>query len=424
MNKYIILFFGVLPLLVSCNQPQNQLSKEDKKDGWQLLFDGSTTNGWHKFNGNDSVLGWVVEDQCLVALGEGGDIGGDIVSNQKYKNFELKWEWKIESYGNSGVMYHVIENEKFGAPYLTGPEYQMIDDFDFPQELADWQMTGADYAMHIADPDKKIIKNAGEWNTSRIVFDNGHVEHWLNGAKIVEFEAWTDKWFELKNSGKWKSAPEYGLAQKGHICLQDHGSKTWFKNIKIKELPDKHESYNLFNGKNLDGWEKYGNEKWYVKDGVIIAENGPDKEYGYLATRRYYDDFDLSLEFKQIRDGNSGLFFRSLLEDTKISGWQVEIAPPGNDTGGVYESYGRGWLIQIPEEKEEILNYGEWNTLRVKLNDSKINTWLNGKQMIELEDDKIGQGVGRIALQIHSNADIKIMFRNIKLEELGDDRRN
>ena len=129
-------------------------------------------------------------------------------------------------------------------------------------------------------------------------------------------------------------------------------------------------------------------------------------------------DFDLTLEFKQIRDGNSGLFFRSMLEDTKISGWQVEIAPPGKDTGGIYESYGRGWLVQIPDEKEDILQYGEWNTLRVRLEGSKVTTWLNGEQMIELEDEKIGQAQGRIALQIHDNADIKILFRNLKLDEL------
>ncbi|PRY98778.1 uncharacterized protein DUF1080 [Marinilabilia salmonicolor] len=418
MKNILILVFITIYVLMGCSMPHNTLSEVENKDGWQLLFDGSSTNGWKMFNGSDTVVGWTVEDQSLVALGKGGDIGGDIVSERQFKNFELKWDWKIEPQGNSGVMYHVIEDEKFAAPYLTGPEYQMIDDLDFPQELAEWQLTGADYAMHIADPDKKVIKKAGEWNTSRIIFDNGHVEHWLNGVKIVEFEAWTDKWFELKNSGKWENAPEYGLAQKGHICLQDHGSKTWFRNIKIRELPDKPKSFNLFNGDNLNGWVEFGSEKWYVEEGAIIGENGPDKEYGYLATTRYFNDFDLSLEFKQVKDGNSGLFFRSLLEGTKITGWQVEIAPPGKDTGGVYESYGRGWLIQIPEEKEDALNYGEWNTLRIRLEGSKVTTWLNGKQMIELEDEKIGQAQGRIALQIHSDSDVKIMFRALKLQEL------
>lgn len=418
MKNNLILVFITIYVLMGCTTPHNTLSEVENKDGWQLLFDGSSTNSWKMFNGSDTVVGWTVEDQCLVALGKGGDIGGDIVSERQFKNFELKWDWKIEPQGNSGVMYHVIEDEKFAAPYLTGPEYQMIDDLDFPQELAEWQLTGADYAMHIANPEKKSVKKAGEWNTSRIVFDNGNVEHWLNGVKIVEFKAWTKEWFELKNSGKWENAPEYGLAQKGHICLQDHGSKTWFRNLKIRELPDKPKSLDLFNGEDLHGWEKFGNEKWYVEEGAIIGENGPDKEYGYLATNRYFNDFDLSLEFKQVKDGNSGLFFRSILEGTKIIGWQVEIAPPGKDTGGVYESYGRGWLIQIPEEKEDVLNYGEWNSLRIRLEGSKVTTWLNGEKMMCLEDEKIGRAQGRIVLQIHSDSDVKIMFRALKLQEL------
>ena len=113
---------------------------------------------------------------------------------------------------------------------------------------------------------------------------------------------------------------------------------------------------NLFNGVDLTGWEPYGTEKWYVKDGLLVCESGPDKQYGYLATRDYYDDFDLTVEFKQEADGNSGVFIRSFVEEgVKVNGWQVEVAPKGHDTGGIYESYGRGWLVQIPDEKENIL---------------------------------------------------------------------
>ena len=124
------------------------------------------------------------------------------------------------------------------------------------------------------------------------------MEHWLNGHKILEFEAWTDDWFARKASGKWEMAPEYGLAQRGVICLQDHGSPASFRNIKIKELPHRQRgSSSLFNGKDLSGWEAYGTEKWYVDaEGNLVCESGPDKQYGYLATRKYYNDFDLTLE--------------------------------------------------------------------------------------------------------------------------------
>ncbi len=112
-------------------------------------------------------------------------------------------------------------------------------------------------------------------------------------------------------------------------------------------------SKSIFNGKNLDGWKIHGTEKWYIEDGLLVCESGPDKEYGYLSTEKYYDNFEINLEFLQETNGNSGVFIRSTFEGTKVSGWQVEVAPPNHDTGGIYESYGRGWLVQIPDEKEK-----------------------------------------------------------------------
>ncbi len=108
----------------------------------------------------------------------------------------------------------------------------------------------------------------------------------------------------------------------------------------------------LFNGKDLDGWTIHGTELWYVEDGLLVCESGPDKAYGYLSTNAFYDDFELTLEFKQEANGNSGVFIRSTVEGTKVSGWQVEVAPPGSDTGGIYESYGRGWLIKPDPSKD------------------------------------------------------------------------
>lgn len=181
---------------------------------------------------------------------------------------------------------------------------------------------------------------------------------------------------------------------------------------------DQAEFKSLFNGKNLDGWKVHGTEKWYVKDGMIICESGPDKAYGYLATEQSYKDFILELEFKQEADGNSGVFFRSSIDGTKISGWQVEVAPPGNDTGGIYESYGREWLEQIPEEKEDILKMGEWNKMRIEVVGDKVTTYLNGEKMVELQDEKIGQANGSIALQIHDGGGIKVLWRDLKIKEV------
>lgn len=176
----------------------------------------------------------------------------------------------------------------------------------------------------------------------------------------------------------------------------------------------------LFNEKDLSGWKVHGTEKWYVENGELVCESGPDKEYGYLATNNSFKDFELELEFKQEADGNSGVFFRSSLDGTKITGWQVEVAPPGKDTGGIYESYGRGWLEKIPDEKEHILKPGEWNNMKIRAVGNRVTTWLNDQQMVDLTDEKIGQANGSIALQIHSGGGIKVRWKNINLKEIKE----
>ncbi|TDQ33097.1 3-keto-disaccharide hydrolase [Zeaxanthinibacter enoshimensis] len=171
----------------------------------------------------------------------------------------------------------------------------------------------------------------------------------------------------------------------------------------------------LFNGRNLEGWTIYGTEKWYVEDGMLISESGPDEGYGYLATDKHYQDFELTLEFLQEANGNSGVFIRSTVDGTKVSGWQVEVAPKGLHTGGVYESYGRGWLIKPDAAKEEVLKEGEWNTLKIRVMGDQLTSWLNGTEMVSITDEKIGQGKGSIALQIHDGGGIKVKWRNIRV---------
>jgi len=413
----IVLLSGLF--YTGCKQADNQLTEQEMEEGWILLFDGKSLDGWRDFKAEGVTAPWKTEKGTLTSLGEGSDSTGYIVSEKEYENFILTFDWKISEGGNSGLLYHVVERPEYKVPYVTGPEFQLIDDIGFPQKLEEWQMAGADYAMYVADKEKKQLEKAGSWNTSKIVFDNGHVEHWLNGQKVVEFEAWTEDWFVRKTGGKWDFAPEYGLARSGHFALQDHGDRVWFKNMKLKELPKKPSQEVLFNGRDLSGWDVYGTELWYVDEGELVCESGPEKKYGYLGTRKYYNNFDLSLEFKQISDGNSGVFIRSYIKTgVNVSGWQVEVAPPGNDTGGIYESYGRGWIAQIPDEKENILRKDEWNTMRIKVAGDNVTTWLNGEVMTELADEKIGQGKGRIMLQIHSGGGIKVRWRNIQVTEL------
>lgn len=173
----------------------------------------------------------------------------------------------------------------------------------------------------------------------------------------------------------------------------------------------------LFNGRDLTGWTVHGTEKWYVENGELVCESGPDKGYGYLSTDRNYKNFELSLDFKQEANGNSGVFIRSGIEGTRISGWQVEVAPKGNSTGGIYESYGRGWLVRPDSRDEEQLRPGQWNQLKIRVMHDRVTTWLNGARMVDLRDEQIGRGEGFIALQIHDGGGIKVRWKNIRITE-------
>lgn len=228
--------------MIACGGTTEQATTHDDDrtttNDWISLFDGDTLEGWHGYNRSEPVNNWIVEDGVLTCLGMTGgeDFGGDLVTDDVYGNFELEWEWKIAQGGNSGVMYHVVEDPKYQAPYETGPEYQMIDDVDFPGTLEDWQRTGANYAMNPADEDKKTLNPVGEWNSSRIIYQDGSVEHWLNDVLVVDFNEGTETWEQERVSGKWRDFPDYKVTNEGKIALQDHGDRAWFKNIRIRKL--------------------------------------------------------------------------------------------------------------------------------------------------------------------------------------------
>jgi hypothetical protein len=219
------------------NQPKadakralNALTREERNQGWELLFDGKSMSQWRNY-GKDTLTGWKIQDGNMVALGEGSN---DIITKEVFGNFELSLEWKTSPQGNSGIFFHVVEG-KHPALYETGPEYQIIDEAGWPDKLEEWQKAAANYAMHTAPPTKKL-KPVGEYNQSMIVVKTEHVEHWLNGQKVVEYQLWTPEWEKLVRDGKWKDYPDYGRARDGHLGLQDHGNVTWFRNIKVRRL--------------------------------------------------------------------------------------------------------------------------------------------------------------------------------------------
>ncbi len=221
--------------MVSCGskeQPINTLTKEEIADGWKLLFNGTDMSGWKLYNGGEPT-GWNVEDGIMKNSGVGSDFGGDIITRDQYKDFELSLEWQVSPKSNSGIFFHVQEGVA-QAIYQTGPEYQLIDDKGWPDPLDADQYSGANYGMHA--PIGSQVNAIDKWNESRLVVNGNHVEHWLNGTKVVEYEMWDDDWNTRKNNSKWKDVPTYGIAEIGHIGLQDHGGLTLFRNIKIREL--------------------------------------------------------------------------------------------------------------------------------------------------------------------------------------------
>ena len=177
-------------------------------------------------------------------------------------------------------------------------------------------------------------------------------------------------------------------------------------------------THKLFNGKDLSGWRVHGTEKWFVEQGDLICESGPDKQYGYLSTEKEFKDFDLRLDFRAESNGNSGVFFHSQVDGTRVSGWQAEVAPPGLHSGGIYESYGRGWLIKPDAADEKYLKAEGWNSMRVLVRGNTVTTWINGHRMISLTDDKIGSLSGRIALQIHDGGGVRVRWRNMRIKTL------
>lgn len=207
----------------------NKLTKKEIKDGWELLFDGKTADKWRNYK-DDKVKGWDIEDGNLIASGKGI---GDIITKDQYENFELYIEWRIFDKANSGIFFNVVEGEKDGAVYSTGPEYQLLDDNGAPNTDGKHK-SGANYDMH--PPVNGKVKPIDEYNSTRIIVKNKHVEHWLNGVKVVEYTLGTDQWKEDVQNSKWKGFPNYGKYKKGHLAIQDHGGVIFFRNIKVRRL--------------------------------------------------------------------------------------------------------------------------------------------------------------------------------------------
>jgi len=207
----------------------NMLSSQEQAEGFRLLFDGTSTRGWRGWRRATMPEQWQVVDGALTLAARGG---GDIVAVDPYGDFELRLEWKIDPRGNSGVFFHA--DEAYERIYTSAPEMQVLDDAGHPDGQNALTSAGANFGLHAAP--RGVVRPAGQWNEARLIVRGAHVEHWLNGQKVVEYEMWSDGWRRLVQASKFAQWPEYGSARRGYIGLQDHGDRVAFRSIRIREL--------------------------------------------------------------------------------------------------------------------------------------------------------------------------------------------
>lgn len=226
-----IVGIGAMALTAGSARAQDTLTEQEKAAGWRLLFDGKTTSGWRAYGADTMPSGWQAVNGSLTRVSR----AGDIITKEQFGDFELSLEWKVTPGGNSGIFYRAVEGLEW--IYHGAPEYQVLDDAGHPDGRNPLTSAGSDYGLYGVE--RGIVKQAGEWNTTRIVARGPHVEHWLNGRKVVEYQQGSPEWARLVEGAKFKAWPAYGKAMKGHIGLQEHGGRVEFRNIKIRELGNK-----------------------------------------------------------------------------------------------------------------------------------------------------------------------------------------
>ena len=250
MLKVYIIFLGIVCLsLMACNNQKSggevnsemdkleQESVPEPLSVWTPLFNGTSIDGWRGYNQEAFPENWSLQDSLLVCSSSDGSTTPSLIfADAEFENFELEVVWKISEAGNSGIFYHGKEGEKYTYIFENAPEYQVLDDLGWPDKLDAVHTVGADYDMYSPDNSIKKVKQAGEWNTSKILFTPEKVEYWLNGQITVSFVPWSEDWNTRRDASKWKGYPDYGKFKKGFIGIQDHGHPVYYKSIRIREL--------------------------------------------------------------------------------------------------------------------------------------------------------------------------------------------
>ena len=447
----------------------NTLSERQQAEGWKLLFNGKDSEGWRSAKGETfPEEGWTIADGMLQVWENGGaesTHGGDIITVDQYENFWLSVDFKMTKGANSGIkyfvrpdLYNVVEASAIGC------EFQILDDKNHPDAnlgTAQNRTLGSLYDLIKSDKDGAYLR-PGQWNTAWVKVNGNHVEHWLNGHKIVEYDRNTQMFNMLVSESKYQNWENFGNHKKGHILLQEHGNQVFFRNVIIKELPatepvkavkatlSEEEMNNgwtsLFDGKSLAGWvsakdsTKTPEQGWLAEDGVLTVNPEPGKRGGDIMTAKAYKDFMFSMEFKLTEGANSGLKYfinpGAYKEPTIGCEFQVldddlhpdaKLGTNGNRTvGSLYD------VITADKSEVDFHKY-DWNNAVLIVKGNHVEHWLNGVKVVEYERNtqifnalvqhskfagREGFGcfeTGHILLQDHQD---KVFYRNIRIKEL------
>lgn len=395
----------------------------DEAAGWVTLFDGVSTDAWRGYGSADfPAVGWVVRDGALLHESKGG--GGDLISKRQFANFDLELQWRVGAKANSGILYRVAETNE--PPYVTGPEYQLLDDEGHGASPD----TSAAALYALAAPQGKSLKPAGEWNDARIVLVGDHLEHWLNGKKVVEVDFASDTYKASLAKSKFAKWKGFNAHRRGHISLQDHGDEVAFRKIRIRELPPepsrRGDRVVLFDGGSLDAFSFHLNDggkmadTWSVVDGELICTGKPA---GYLYTKDVFESFVLSLQWRfdpAKGAGNSGVLLR-MTGEHKVWPKSIEAQLQSGRAGDFWNIgdvkmttdatrlSGRNTKKTHGAEKP----IGEWNRYEIIVDGPWVQLRVNGEVLNEAWDCEVV--AGHICLQSEGAT---IHFRDIELVPL------
>jgi type 1 glutamine amidotransferase len=407
---------------VTATRVPNTLTEAESEYGWELLFDGRSAAGWRGFRSEGfPEKGWEISDGALHVVAGGG--GGDLITAKAYRDFEFAFDWKVSPGANSGIMFHV--SEEYGAPWETGPEYQILDDSAAGHGGGNPKTSaGALYALVAAEG--HTVRPPLEWNRGRILLVGNHLEHWVNGVRVLSITLHDENWKEMVAASKFGAMPGFGLEKSGFLCLQDHGNDVWFRNLKIRNLdPDPAREVALFNGTDLTGWTGHLNDGgqladvWSVTDeGVLVCKGRP---IGYLHTEADHTNYTLRLEWRfnpvTKQAGNSGVLMR-MIGPHQVWPRSIE-AQLQSGAAGDYWNIENFPMQAVPERTN-----GR-NTRRTATNENPIGEWnlyeitlWHGHCVLRVNGEILNQAwdcleiPGKLCLQSEG---AEIHFRDIRL---------